>query len=107
MADWQKKAVGYTDQVIKSCLLCRRDFCARHRSETEDVCQINHETYYAKHRLSVERIYPSLEDRREALEKAKAAEASAASKDRGAEASGTSKGDTGASGVACGGQGGT
>lgn len=44
------------------CVLCSRDFCEAHKSKDESVCEINHETYYIKHR-QIHGIFPSLEAR--------------------------------------------
>ena len=49
------------------CLLCDRPYCQLHKAKEEDgVCEINHQTYYAKH-PGESGIFPSLERRREQL----------------------------------------
>lgn len=44
------------------CVLCSRDFCQAHKSKDESVCEINHHTYYIKHR-QIPGLFPSLEAR--------------------------------------------
>jgi hypothetical protein len=49
------------------CLLCARQFCATHKSKIdENVCEINHQTYYAKH-PHISGIFPTLEERERRL----------------------------------------
>ena len=55
---------------IRNCLLCARDFCDDHVStkvlNDESVCEIDHGTYFRKHRHLLD-VYPSLAARQLAL----------------------------------------
>ncbi|KAL3460052.1 hypothetical protein BJX64DRAFT_263848 [Aspergillus heterothallicus] len=57
-----------SSMITEQCLLCGRQFCTRHRSNqhVESVCEVNHATYYARHR-QLPGIYPSMEARERAL----------------------------------------
>lgn len=46
------------------CLLCDRPYCEAHKGEEEDVCEVNHFTYYRKHPAFHGRIFSSLAARR-------------------------------------------
>jgi hypothetical protein len=46
----------------KICLLCERAFCVDHKGKEEDVCEINHETYYRNHPAAQEYLYRKYED---------------------------------------------
>lgn len=52
--------------IIRRCLLCCRDYCDGHNGHEEDVCEINHETYFRDHR-NLEDVYPSMAVRESAL----------------------------------------
>lgn len=45
--------------VDQTCLLCNRNFCEKHKGKEEDVCEVNHETYYRNHR-HIPGIFPDL-----------------------------------------------
>ncbi|PVH70652.1 hypothetical protein DL98DRAFT_521501 [Cadophora sp. DSE1049] len=44
------------------CLLCDRAFCVDHKGKEEDVCEINHETYYRNHPAAQKYLYRTYED---------------------------------------------
>ena len=52
----------------KMCILCVREYCSMHAApgnevRGHDVCEINHETYYRKHRHRwIEGVFATLED---------------------------------------------
>ncbi|KAB5511551.1 hypothetical protein GE09DRAFT_686782 [Coniochaeta sp. 2T2.1] len=50
----------------QECLLCTRDFCEKHKGTDENVCEINHTTYYQRHR-QLPNVYPTLKARAETL----------------------------------------
>ena len=45
------------------CLLCNKLYCERHKGGEDDVCEINHATYYMK-RPDRSGIFPSMEKRK-------------------------------------------
>jgi hypothetical protein len=50
------------------CVLCARPYCKTHSGKEQNVCEINHITYYKNH-YGREHIYQSLKEREKALEK--------------------------------------
>ncbi|KAL4876209.1 hypothetical protein BJY04DRAFT_200356 [Aspergillus karnatakaensis] len=47
---------------IQLCVLCNRHFCVDHKGKEDGVCEINHETYYHKHRGIQKYLYRTYED---------------------------------------------
>ncbi|PYH55236.1 uncharacterized protein BO96DRAFT_79749 [Aspergillus niger CBS 101883] len=47
---------------IQLCVLCNRSFCAAHKGKEDNVCEINHETYYRNHPATREYLYRTYED---------------------------------------------
>jgi hypothetical protein len=60
----------------KICHLCGRPFCDDHKGKEDDVCEINHETYYRNHPELQEYLFRTYEDWLEENEKMMADEMS-------------------------------
>ncbi|KAF2670725.1 hypothetical protein BT63DRAFT_199948 [Microthyrium microscopicum] len=68
MRETPKHADLKTVGELHHCLLCRRDYCDTHKSSDKDnICEINHITYYGRH-PHLHDIWPSLERRSEAMD---------------------------------------
>jgi hypothetical protein len=50
-----------TSGSTQTCVLCNRDFCEVHKGTSDRVCEINHITYFAKHR-NLTNIYATIDD---------------------------------------------
>ncbi|KAF2710261.1 hypothetical protein K504DRAFT_490431 [Pleomassaria siparia CBS 279.74] len=55
---------------VLTCCLCNREYCQTHKGnhEPDDVCEINHKTYYRNHVARIKGIFPTLESKEEAME---------------------------------------
>lgn len=62
----QKHSSLVSGSKIRTCLLCCRDFCNKHNGPEENVCEINHETYFRNHK-DFEDVYPSMAVRESTL----------------------------------------
>lgn len=67
----KKQPVVYdpSSRTTDTCVLCARPFCDKHKLQgsNEVVCQVNHLTYYGKHR-QIPGIFPDLQARERHLE---------------------------------------
>lgn len=62
----QKHSSLVSGSKVRTCLLCCRDFCNKHNGPEEDVCEINHRTYFKNHG-DLEDVYPSMAVRESVL----------------------------------------
>lgn len=68
----RQRTVKYFKDPERVCILCNKIYCDGHKSkiyQENDICEINHETYYRKHYQKENNIFSSLEHRTRILKK--------------------------------------
>jgi len=66
----RQRTPKYFKTPERICILCNKTYCDAYKSALEEnVCEINHETYYRKHFRKKNNIFYSLEHRTQTIEK--------------------------------------